>query len=279
MTLLIGIFALSLAACGRADAPDYKIPDEVLKWPYKDTQHLITVRIPGGYRFLGGMAMGAILQPDYPDPDKQLGYSTSLFAETLWPDLPPRTRQNQSEFDAPGGGRGLSIKVDAIVPPSKKPADPTETNEYAENFDRSKFATEEERRLEWDFHHTKFSFTLGDGGMSVLEPLPGRFGLDRVGFNPSKHPRHVASMSTPDDYYFLRNEKGRLLTFIRCGSELLRDHEDDPASVYSPQCEQNFYFAPLNGIVEVRYRRKYLGEWRNIQTKTEQLLQSFIQNQ
>lgn len=279
--LLIGALALALAACGRADTAAYNIPDEVLKWPYKDTQHFVTVRIPGGYRFVGGAAMRAILGPNYPDPDKQRAFSTLFIVETLWPDLPPRTPQNQSEFDVAGGGRGLTVSVSAIYAfESKRPLDPTQTNEASENFDGSKFATEEEKRLEWDFHHAKFSYTLGRGGMDVLQPLPGKFGLDRVGFNVSKHPEHVASMAnTPDDYYYLRNKQGRLLTFIRCGSEFLRDHEDDPASIYAPQCEQHFFFAPLNANVEARYRRKYLSEWRDIQAKTEQLLQSFIQHQ
>ncbi|MHB8758702.1 MAG: hypothetical protein ACYC5S_01125 [Thiobacillus sp.] len=279
--LLIGILALSLAACGRADTPDFKIPDEILKWPYKDTQHFITVRVPGGYRFMGGAAMRAVLGPAYPDPDKQRGFSNHFVVETLWPDFPPRTPRNLAEFDVPGGGRGLMISVRATyVYETKQQEEFMLMNEQTENFEGSRFASREERRLEWDFHHAKFSYTLGRGGMAALEPLPGRFGLDRIGFNADNHPGHEASMSrTPDDYYSLRNKQGRLLTFIRCGSELLRDHEDDPTSIYSPGCDQHFFFAPLNANVEVNYRRKYLSEWRDIQAKTEQLLQSFIQHQ
>lgn len=227
--------------------------------------------------------MRAILGPGYPDPDKQRGFANHFIVETLWPDLPPRTPQNQSEFDAPGGGwgQGLTISVRATYAyETKQQEEFMLLNEQTENFDGSRFSSREERRLEWDFHHAKFSYSLGAGGMTALEPRPGKFGLDRVGFNADKHPGHVASMSrTPDDYYSLRNKQGRLLTFIRCGSELLRDHEDDPTSIYSPSCEQHFFFAPLNANVEVSYRRKYLAEWREIQAKTEQLLQTFIQQQ
>lgn len=279
------LFFITLAGCGRADTASYKIPDEVVKWPFKSPDKLITVRIPGGYRFWGGAAMSAILGPGYPDPDKQLGFTPQLFIDTLWPDMVPRTPQNQHEFDVPGGGRGLSIQVNAIFGPRDKKEDETHIAEDKQifDFDGSKFAIREERIFERKFHLLKRSASFaGDGQKAYrfpLEPLPGKFGLLRVGIDLDKHPARLDPKfaSSIYDFYYLRDQKGRLQTYIRCESETVRDHEDDPSSIYAPHCDQHFFYAPLSGEVEVSYRRKYLGDWRSIQTKTEQLLQSFIQ--
>lgn len=102
--LLMLVFAVAITGYGRADTAAYQIPDEVVKWPFKGPDKLITVRIPGGYRFLGGAAMSAILGPSYPDGDERRGFTTAIFAEILWPHVAPRTPQNQHDFDVPGGG-------------------------------------------------------------------------------------------------------------------------------------------------------------------------------
>lgn len=285
---LLLLFLITLAGCGRADTAPYKIPDEVVRWPLKSPDKLITVRIPGGYRFWGGAAMSAILGPSYPDPDRQRGFTTMIFAETLWPDMAPRTAQNQHEFDVPGGGRGLSIKVAAIIDWGKRPEAQYEMetmkfSRQAFNFNPDQFATREEMELERKFAFFKqMASFAGDGQKAYrfpLEPLPGKFGLLRVGIDLKKHPTRLDRKFSGSiyDFYYLRDQQGRLLTYIRCESETVRDHEDDPSSIYAPGCDQHFFYAPLSGEVEVSYRRKYLGDWQSIQTKTEQLLQSFIQ--
>lgn len=287
--LLIGILALTLTACGRADTTTYKIPDEVLKWPYKDTQHFVTVRIPGGYRFLGGAAMGAILGPNYPDPDKTRGFSTALYVETLWPDLPPRTPQNQLEFDPPKGGigRSLSIQAYATRAGSIRAEDRKQIEEDGRifKFDGSHFITIPEWILEKNFHIQLEGIGIGSYGPGdphgpyyfPVEDLPGKFGLDRIGVDYRKYPKLLEMDRDENDAYYLRDKQGRLQTFIICTNESVPEPEDDPTSYYWPNCTQQFYFEPLSGIVKIRYRRKYLGDWREIQTKTEQLLQSFIQ--
>lgn len=185
--LLVGIFALTLAACGRADSANNKIPDEVLKWPYKGTQHFITVRIPGGYRFLGGAPLGAILGPNYPDPDKNRGFSTELYVDTLWPDLPPRTPLNQQDFDSPGIGRKLSIRAYATLsgPLAAEDRKQIKSDGKLFNFDGGHLTSKEEWFLEKNFHIQLGNVGVaGDGQKAYyfpVESLPGKFGLDRIG--------------------------------------------------------------------------------------------------
>lgn len=279
---LIALVAWVLTACSNAAPNQYNIPDEVVRWPYKDAQHFITVRIPGCYRFLGGGAMKTILGPDYPDHDKQQGYATQLFIDTLWPDMAPRTQQSRQGLDGSGWGRKLDIEVSAIFSSgdSRKEAAFMEEDRKLWGFDGSKFATRGERMIERRFHlYKRDASSTGDGQKSYhfpLELLPGKFGLDHVGVDVNKHsvPPKVKSWR-PDDFYFLRDKQGQLITFIRCSTEI--DHEDDPKSIYSPSCDQHFFFAPLSGEVIVTYHRTYMADWRAVQAKTEKLLQSFIE--
>lgn len=225
--------------------------------------------------------MGAILGADYPDHDKQRGYSTQLFIDTLWPDMPLRTPQNQHEFDGPGWRRKLDIEVSAIF----TSGDPHKEGDFLKEdrelwgFDGEKFATRQDRMLERRFHlYKRNGSTTGDGQKSYsfpLEPLPGKFGLARIGVDVNKHPVDPKLHWWPENFYFLRDKHGKLVTFIRCGSEV--DHEDDPKSIYSPSCDQHFVFAPLSAAVTVTYGRKHMEDWRAIQEKTEKLLQSFIE--
>lgn len=287
--LFVGVLAMTLAACGSADTVNDKIPDEVLKWPYKDAEHFITVRIPGGYRFLDGAAMGAILGPHYPDPDKTRGFSTELYIETLWPDMSPRTPLNQPEFVPPKGGigRSLSIQAYATLSGALSAEDHKKIKEdgMLYKFDGSDFTTKQEWMLEKNFHIQLLFVGVGSFGPGdphgpyyfPVEAQPGKFGLDRIGVDYVRHPKLLEMDRYENDGYYLRDKQGRLQTFIMCTNETVPEPEDDPTSSYWPNCTQQFYFDPLTGIVKIRYQRKFLKDWREIQAKTEQLLQSFIQ--
>ena len=250
--LALVLSCAALTACSQTASSAHEIPDAVVKWALETPDDLVTLRIPGGYRSLGGVVMKTILGPGYPSP--QGGYETYLSIETLWPDLPPRTKKNAQEYMALGGGRLLLISVAAYA------RAPLER--------RSKL-------LEIHFQSLRDANQLG--GRYLMMPLQAKFGLQREGIDLATHGERLND-STPVDFYFQRDPQGQMQVFIRCTAEAIRDQEDDPSSHYSPQCSQYFNYPPLNAEVEVNYRRKYLKNWREIQTKTEQLLQSFIQS-
>lgn len=280
--LLIGAFALTLATCGRAEITHNEAPDELLKWPLRDTRHFITVRIPGGYRYMGGKATMSELAPNYPVPNGKRGdtYTETLFAEALWPDMAARTQQNQDEFVSPLGERHLRIVVGAIIDWPDRRVLEMDALDRGLAFDASQYATREEKMMERYFHVARIT-SEGANESRIehhfpLDPAPREFGLERAGMGPVKNSTLPKPRGAPNDVYFLRDNRGHLLTFAKCSSEH-HDYEADPASNRPPHCVQNFFYAPLNGIVEVRYHRKHLGEWREIQIKTEELLHTFLQ--
>ena len=286
---------MALAGCsgGKPTTPPPSSADELLTWYYGDKDHMIDIRIPAGYRFWGGAFMTAILGPNYPGARNTRGYVTDLYADTLWPGLPPRTPQNSREFDSPGVGRKLGIKVLAMGegPVTQSDLDDlyfldSRESQILRQFGSDPLTTTTKR----DFHMERLlrinflgiglaATGSGDPNNPYLFPveaLPERFGLQRIGVNLDQHPRLLQLDPTEDQMHYRRRPDGTLQTFIRCTNDRMPDDLDNPKATYSPNCDHFFFSETLRGIVEMHYSRRYLKDWPLIEAQVNQLLNSFI---
>lgn len=270
-----GIFAVlllsaRLSGCFGSPLPDRPLwPAADLDWPMDHTGTR-TVRLHVSPGFSMNAAADAMEKMVYPNgrPQDPHNVRKDLLLETLWPETGPHTVANNKEFQAPGGGRTLSILVSSgAVDPEIHTQDQLHVALQADIYVYLTDVCIPRLPENAVCHH-----------VNKLYKKPSKFGLKREGIDFSQFPDLPKELYHEyDDIYYVPEVGGGLQTYIKCTAD------EVGATVsgyqYIPHCQQHFIFKPLNAAVKVTYRRVYLGDWQKIQTEVEKLLQSFITKQ
>ena len=113
-----------------------------------------------------------------------------------------------------------------------------------------------------------------------FDSKPEQYGLKRIGIDFKKY----SDYSERDrggivqrDIYYLRDSGDHLQTEIFCTAEEADTHEDGPPYNSVAQCEHKFIDTKMNALVAVHYRRAYLPEWREVEARWRNLLESFVE--
>jgi len=108
----------------------------------------------------------------------------------------------------------------------------------------------------------------------------------KKGYNESHpdEPTSIFNVASQKDWYVARDDKGRISTLIKCTS-----HEVTPSGVEYhdgklvrsrgeplPQCSHLFVLKELRVLVEIRYVRFALPDWRRIETAARDNLTKFM---
>lgn len=175
-------------------------------------------------------------------PDRQGELSTRL----LWPTLATRRYGNEAEFEgfAP---HVLSVDFHALnrVSSERRPV-----NQLACDFEAATH----------DLGKDCFVVLPTSAVSPPLATLAPRYGLARRGSEGPLKPGGLFS----DDVWFAFADDGTVETMIECPRE-------GEASLHA-ECKQSFEVRPFNALVEVRYNRAYLPQWKDIQTTLTNIL-------
>ncbi len=263
--LSIALLLLAMAAsAGSADRAIWPMASVI--WPLdRAGAKTITLQIPAGYN--AGAASDAIERRLFPHGRGSGGRDVEIvLLETLWPDMAPRTSENNGEFRAPGGGRTLSIEVTSgDLDPASHATDRLHVN-LGVDLRSSKHVCVPPPRLPGDAKCHDFD---------VLSEKPVRFGLQHMGVDFAVVPDVPRALYYRyEDIYYAPSLGDDLRTYITCTPD--EAPTSGASGVFNPLCEQHFRSEPLNALVKVRYRRVYLRYWKSIQERVENLLQSFI---
>jgi hypothetical protein len=221
----------------------------LIKWAIGTPDNIVTLRQPLGHMSLWAGAMGA-----------WLGSAVDGSAETfsflaLLPDMRPWTKETLEDFTRPGGGNNVEGLVESVV--------------WAGSARREKdfLAVRLEIERQYLVQGTRAPPSI------TIEAKPDRFGLKRIG--PRNIPADINPYTALRDLYYLGETPESSPFFIVCDAEEVRSKEDDPDAVFVPHCEQYLMLPELSAIVKFDYRRVFLPDWREIQSKVERLLLSF----
>ena len=232
----------------------------LIRWAIGRPDRVVTLRQPLGYTSLWSGLMGAWLGPDHLRNPSLMdrGSATALSFAALLPDLRPRTKANFDEFTRPGGGDLVEGMAESVI--------------YAGN----------PRSL-----HDFFDISLRNRRNNLIQVTPDqphpirvvekpeRFGLRRLGPAPYL-PSFEGSRVVLRDLYYLGETPETSPLFIRCDAEEAKSREEVPSAPIVAQCEHFITVEPLSAMVQFRYRRVFLKDWREIQHGVEQLLMSFL---
>jgi hypothetical protein len=100
---------------------------------------------------------------------------------------------------------------------------------------------------------------------------PGRFDLRRIGAV------HDFGDRTPlglNDFYYAGDQPQTAGDFMLCTDEAVPD-DPPPGKFATPGCQQWFALPKLSATVKVTYRRRHLGEWREIKRRVSELILSW----
>jgi len=175
-------------------------------------------------------------------PDRKGEISTAL----LWPTLETRVYDNEAEFE---GFAPHVLTVDFKVL-NRFSSDERPVNQLACNFE---LATN-------NMGKDCFVAPPTSAISPPLASLAPRYGLRRKG---SEAPVKQGG-PFPRDVWFVLADDGVVQTMIECPRE-------GEASIHA-ECKQSFEVQPLNAIVEVRFNREYLPQWKDIQVALTKLL-------
>jgi hypothetical protein len=229
-----------------------------IPWAIRTLDNVITLRQPRGYTSLLSGMFGAGFGSDYGDKALKGSKSeTNFLFSALLPDMKPWTRETLPEFKIRGGGAVVEGLVTSVLVATKAPTE--------EAYLRILFNTERDNLL----HDPQ----LRPPGV-VIGEKPARFGLNRIG--PLNLPQQRSPYYLPEDLYFIGKSPETSPVFIVCQAEELPTREENPGSKIFEQCKHFMQFRALSAVVRLRYRREYLKDWREIQTKVEGLLTSFL---
>jgi hypothetical protein len=230
----------------------------LIPWAIGTPDNIVNLRQPRGYTSLLTGMFGATLGPDYRDKTlKDRKSATDFLFSALLPDMKPWTRETLPEFKKRGGGAVVEGLVTSIVFATKAPTE--------EAYLRILFDVERNALL----HDSQ----LRPPGV-VIGEKPARFGLRRIG--PLNLPQNRSPYYLPQDMYFLGDNPEASPIFIVCQAEELPTREKDQGAKTFAQCKHFMMFKALSAVVRLNYRREYIKDWHEIQTKAERLLASFI---
>jgi len=265
---IIVLLTFVLSGCFHsADTP--LRPSAKFDWQLDSTcSRTVSLDIPAGYN--EGAVADAIERKIFPKrrPKDSCKQSEILLLNTLWPEMAPRTLENNDEFNVLGGGRELSIMITSGAIDAKV---------HGQN------------RLHMSLNSTisvflsrvcvpRFQLNNTCYDLKKISVKPGRFGLKRTGVDFSQFPKlDKNAYHHYMDIYYPSEFGDKTKSFIRC------EPLEAPLVVYGmkrfPSCSQFFIFEPMNALVKVRYQRHYLKDWNLIQLAMEKLLHSFIVEQ
>jgi hypothetical protein len=207
--------------------------------------------------------------------DPRYSEKNSLFLEMLLPGLKPRSPQNMREFFTPY--ERSVMKLWLIMPgPDAVP--------WKERLDSSRLGA---IRPDWPIRRAD-QFGLQGWGEN-FDKLPQRRPCASLG---SENPP-CGKPSTPEDIWRPITPNGPPSVMI-CDADLLEDQ--DAKIVAMPHTEREAYFAnsknwagkrrafcrhkmlyePLNASIELRYPRRFLKDWKEIEGGVSHLLGGFV---
>jgi len=245
----------------------------LVHWPL-DAQgaHWVDLHIPKAMA-----AEAAIGQPDYVVPPHEDGTpppapvpnGKQMLFNVLWPEMATEDASNRAEFWVPGGGRFMHALVTAFA--------------VGERDGRQWDTLELDRQLAMRGIETVCTPT----GLPVPRNVDcvhvqaiekaSRPGLRHVGRDFAAHPidRSQLRQFSFEDAFLASDDGGGLRTVIVCNAD---DLEAEQVAVgMTPQCNQYFVVRKLNAVVDVGYRKQYLSQWSEIQSRWTNVLNSYAQ--
>ena len=216
----------------------------LVRWAIGSRDNIVTLHIPLAYLPIVGA-----------DSRNDPFMGTKVFEAMLW-DLHPKPRNR--ELPRSERNQLVTGMIESVLAGTKR------RNETEQLSTRAKNNLES---VKHNAYQTKYHLEVAE--------KPGRFGLKRIGAI------HTLGNQTPvglDDFYYTGSDPETSPDFMLCSDEAVPD-DPPPGRYENPGCQQWFALPELSATVKVSYRRRYLGEWREIKRLvTQQLLSWKVSN-
>lgn len=234
-----------------------------VKWTVRSLGNIKIVRVPWNYRsLLLGTSDGAQLIDNNHKESRDNGYASIFSFSLILPGVKPHAgiephllgREKRGEI-----ARGLAYNVV-----------------------NKKYPTWDERRVFRSFIGIyRAQLYSGPERLQIaLVPKSPRFNLNRIG--PERFVVEEWRKNTRlggglyRDMWFDGNTPEDSHSIIVCGSDERADGTLDPENGPYHMCEHTFTVEKLTAWVKLSYRKGYLKDWREIRTRTDALLSSFL---
>ena len=221
-----------------------------IRWPVGSRDNIVTLRVPMAYVPLGTTPLG---RNNRDSNHREPSPTTKVFDidAMLW-DMDPLPRDRQLTTEQ----RNMVVfgTIESIYAGSRI------RNEAQQLKLIAKARLEGIRR---NYYQTRYR-------LPIVEK-PGRFDLRRIGAV------HDLGGRTPvglNDFYYSGDQPETANDFLLCTDEAVPD--DPPSGKFAnPGCQQWFALSELSATVKATYRRRHLGEWREIKRRVSELILSW----
>jgi len=234
-----------------------------VKWAVRNLGNIKIVRIPWNYRsLLLGTSDGAQLIDNAHKESRDNGHAGVFSFSMILPDVKPHAGIEPYLLDRNKRGEIAQGLVYNVI--------------------NKKYPSWDERRV---FRSPisiakPFLYTGPERLQISLVPRSPRFGLNRIG--PERFVVEEWRKNTRlggglyRDMWFDGNTPEDSHSIIVCGSDERADGTLDPENGPYHMCEHTFTVEKLTARVKLSYRKGYLKDWREIRTRTDALLSSFL---
>lgn len=234
-----------------------------IKWAVQSLGNIKIIRLPWDYRsLLLGTSDGAQLISNTHQESRDNGYAGVFSFSMILPDVKPHAGIEPHLLDRDKRGEIAQGLVYNTI--------------------NKKYPTWDERRVFISpISIAKTFLYMGPERLQIaLVPKSPRFDLNRIGperfvVEEWRKRAHIASPiykdmwfdgTTPEDSH----------SVIVCGSDERFDGTPDPENGPYHMCEHFFTVEKLTARVKLSYRKGYLKDWREIRTRVDALLSSFL---
>lgn len=234
-----------------------------VKWTVRSLGNIKIVRIPWNYRsLLLGTSDGAQLIDNVHKESRDNGYAGVFSFSAILPEIKPHTGIEPHLLDREKRGEIARGLVYNVV--------------------NKKYPTWDERRVFTSFIDIyRSQLYSGPERLQIaLVPKSTRFDLNRIG--PERFVVEEWRKNTRlggglyRDMWFDGNTPEDSHSVIVCGSDERADGTLDPENGPYHMCEHFFTVEKLTARVKLSYRKGYLKNWREIRTRVDALLSSFL---
>ena len=234
-----------------------------IKWAVQNLGNIKVVRMPWSYRsLLLGTSDGAQLINNTHQESRDNGYAGVFSFSVILPEVKPHAGIEPHLLDRDKRGEIAQGLVYNTV--------------------NKKYPTWDERRVFRSHisNRKDFLYTGPERLQIALVPKSSRFDLNRIGperfvVEEWRKQAHVASPIYKDMWFDgATPEDSR--SVIVCGSDERFDGTPDPENGPYHMCEHIFTVETLTAWVKLTYRKGYLKDWREIRTRADALLSSFL---
>jgi hypothetical protein len=213
----------------------------LVRWAIGSRENIDTLSIPLAYLPIVGD------DPRIPDPF----VGTEIFEAMLW-DMKPKPRHREM----PGAERNQLVvgMLESVLSGTNVRDETRQLSAIA----KMRFADVKRNAYQRMYH------------LEVTR-RPERFGLKRIGAIHDLGDRTPVGLY---DFYYAGDDPETSSDFMTCTDEAVPD-DPPPGKSANPGCSHWFALPELSATVKLTYRRRHLGEWREIKRRVKALLVSW----